>query len=219
MAPLDILYEFDGPRIFSLRSRSGELLLAYLCDQVGNELVFLLAPTSQNAIHHLESGQMSVRDAIAQPWIWIIARDRHWSIVGCKSSSFDDLPEAVLPERGVPLLADHIPLLVTKQIGPFLVPGRIPVSVIRRAVDGAAGAIKALLEGTGFVGGIGRPDERYRKLYDLPVQRIAFGSLEVSFALPSEETGPHRMFIGSMHGRLLRTRQVRQWGHRPYVRS
>lgn len=33
IAPLQVLYEFDGPRIFSLSSREGNLLLAYLCDE------------------------------------------------------------------------------------------------------------------------------------------------------------------------------------------
>ena len=187
IAPLEILYEFDGPRIFSLSSRDGNLLLAYLCDQAEGGLNFLLAPSSSRSIERLKSGQISVREAINQAWIWIISCDQQWKILGAKSSSFDELPDAVLPREGTPLHPEHIPLLVTKQIGPFLTPGRIPISVVRRAVDGASGAIKSLLEGTGFVGGIGRPDERYRKLYDLPVQRIAFGSLEVSFALPAED--------------------------------
>jgi uncharacterized protein DUF6575 len=187
IAPLEILYEFDGPRIFSLSGRDGNLLLAYLCDETDSQLNLLLVPSSPGSIERLKSGQLSVRAALNQAWVWIISCDRQWKILGAKSASFDELPDAVLPQEGTPLLPEHIPLLVTKQIGPFLTPRRIPISVVRRAVDGASGAIKSLLEGTGFVGGIGRPDERYRKLYDLPVQRIAFGSLEVSFALPAED--------------------------------
>jgi hypothetical protein len=187
IAPVEVLYEFDGPRIFSLSSRSGDLLLAYLCDEAPDRLNFLLAPSSTGSIERLRTGQLGVRDALDQAWIWVVSCDRQWRIIGAKISSFDALPESALPKEGTPLLPEHIPLLVTKQIGPLLTPGRIPVSVIRRAVDGASGAIKALLEGTGFLGGIGRPDERYRKIYDLPVQRIAFGSLEVSFALPPDE--------------------------------
>lgn len=50
-------------------------------------------------------------------------------------------------------------------------------------------ALKRLLELVINSGGTsqGRPDEAFRKAYDLPAQRMAFNSFEVAFALPSAE--------------------------------
>jgi len=119
IAPLEVLYEFDGPRIFSLSSRDGNSLLACLCDQAEGGLTFLLAPSSVRSIERLKSGQIGVREAIDQARIWLVSCDRQWKILGAKSASFDEFPDAVLPRESALLFPERIPLPVPGKPAPL----------------------------------------------------------------------------------------------------
>lgn len=69
-----------------------------------------------------------------------------------------------------------------------IVPGKVPGSVIRSCVEGPQKALKLLAE---FVLGqenrLGKPSDFLRRLFDLPAQRVAFASFEISLRLPVEE--------------------------------
>ncbi|MFA7482953.1 MAG: hypothetical protein WC314_20765 [Vulcanimicrobiota bacterium] len=86
------------------------------------------------------------------------------------------------------LLPKMQPLLTLRAIGASISPGSIPGSVIKSCVEGPQKAMKLLSE---FVLGKtprrGKPSDLIRRLFDLPTQRIAFASFEISFGLPLEE--------------------------------
>lgn len=72
--------------------------------------------------------------------------------------------------------------------GAGIVPGMVPGSVIRTCVEGVHKTFKFLSEHVlGQTPQAGRPDEFLRKLFDLPTQRIAFASFEISFRVPLVE--------------------------------
>ncbi len=182
--PDRVLYDFDGPRIFTVRHELGDFL-AYACDEDDEITRYLLAPTSGDMITALEKGARTMREALAQPWLWVV------------DVGFDDVPRQIwrstleaIPESHLPkpwaMLWPHLePLLAVRMIGPNLARGRILASVIKRAVEGATYALKKLAEL--MLSSRPQPDQRsltVRHFYDLPTQRLAFNSFEIAFRAP-----------------------------------
>lgn len=186
--PVDVLYEFDGPRIFTLNDADGELCLAYWSDEEDDVCRYVVVPVSRKIVDGVVSGSLSVLESLNQPRCWICDVSLSDEIVGCQLVDFADIPPDSLPTPGTMLLPSLEPLLTLRAIGDDIVPGRIPGSVIRVCVEGVQKTFKFLSE---YVLGkqpqAGRPDEFLRRLFDLPTQRIAFASFEVSFRMPIEE--------------------------------
>lgn len=59
--------------------------------------------------------------------------------------------------------------------------------MIARAVNSPASALKKILEVVTQSVSQGRPEESFRKSYDLPATRFAYNSFEVSFSSPSSD--------------------------------
>lgn len=64
LAPVEILYEFDGPCIFTAKIPTG-LVLLYLAEELEDEtLRFIASHCAQKTIAGLLEGALSVRDAL-----------------------------------------------------------------------------------------------------------------------------------------------------------
>lgn len=194
---VDVLYEFDGPRIFTLNDREGELNLAYWSDEDDTVCRYVVVPTTLAIVESLRKGRVSVFDALNQPRCWLCDVDHQGDLKNCQRVSFDTLPRDVLPATGTMLLPSLEPLLTLRAIGDEIIPGQIPGSVIRACVEGVQKAFKVLSEYVlGQTPQAGRPDDFLRRLFDLPTQRFAFASFEISFRMPIEELN---LFTASGH--------------------
>jgi hypothetical protein len=186
--PLEILYEFDGPRIFTLWDKDQEPYLAYWSD--GNEDFnrYVIVPTSVAILTSLRSGVTSVLEALNQPRCWLCDVTHADQLLACQRVDFAGIPRDCLPSVGTMLLPELEPLLTLRAVGDAIVPGHIPGSVIRSCVEGVQKSLKFLSE---FVLGKspqqGRPDEFMRRLFDLPAQNFSPGSFVISFRMPIEE--------------------------------
>jgi hypothetical protein len=191
LEPSQILYDFDGPKIFAALAPNGRLLLAYQCDYNDTGIRLLVVPTSDAALTALRNGTLAVRDALSQPWAWLAEQSHSGEVTAVWEINVSDLPDSALPRPNVALLPEHAPLLTVHMQGEGLIPGRVPGSVVRRAVAGASDALKDLFEWVLAVApSSGRPEERLRRLYDLPVKRLVFSSVEISFAEPPRVDHP-----------------------------
>lgn len=102
LTPLEVLYEFDWPRIFSCRV-DGKPFLAYQCDEDDKRLRFLLVPISDLQIHLLKSGNADVRSLLWRPHAYVVDVSYSWTPLACWRISSRDLPPDVLPKAGVML--------------------------------------------------------------------------------------------------------------------
>ncbi|MFM7039359.1 MAG: hypothetical protein ACKO2L_16730 [Planctomycetaceae bacterium] len=70
-SPDRILYEYDGPKIFTVRDREQDLCLA--CWSAADEQFnrFIVVPTSETIVKALESGELPVAQALDQPRCWL----------------------------------------------------------------------------------------------------------------------------------------------------
>lgn len=186
LVPERVLDEFDGPQLFTTRSDDGQLLLAYVCGEGPDFERFLLVPTTERIVHKIEANELALRDALTgQALVWLVDRKFDGSVTAPGEVDPAELPESALPRHGAYLYPTPEPLLSIRLMGDGLVPERVPASVVRRAVDGATGAMKALIRHVLDVRpDPGRPTESFRRYYDLPATEFAFRSFEVSFGVP-----------------------------------
>ena len=189
LVPERILDEYDGPRLFTVRSDEGDRLLAYQCaeEEVGDR--FILVPVSDFLIREIEASRIPLREALFRPgWAWLVDRAPDGRLGPVVAVDLRALPEAALPAPGALLATPAEPLLRIRMSGQDMASGRVPASVVRQAADGATGAVRALLRHALRVSAVvGRPADTLRRLYDLPAVEFAFGSFEIAFGSPLEE--------------------------------
>jgi hypothetical protein len=189
LVPERVLDEYDGPRLFTMRSDQNDLLLAYLCAQDAEVERFLVVPTNDMIINDLEKSEIAVRDAlVGRGWSWLVDRmkDGSISILGALDPSA--VPEDALPTHGARLSPNAQPFLCLKMIGEAMAPKRVPASVIERAVKGVTSAARILTRyAQRRMPTTGRPAESFRRYYDLPVVAFAFGSFEIEFDRPTPD--------------------------------
>lgn len=183
--PSNVLYEFDGPRIFTVRGRDDDLFLAYLCDETDELLRFLIVPCSEAVVVALQHGRTPVRDVLQQPHVWVADVGSGWQIQQLWKTVIESIPTDVLPEPRTMLLPTHQPLFSLRAIGEGIHYGETPGSVIRSVIERSEKCLKTLVD---FVleqtVQSGRPAHSVRHFYDLPAQRLAFNSFEVAFGRP-----------------------------------
>jgi hypothetical protein len=204
LVPVEVLYDFDGPLVFTALSPSGRKLLAYASFSIDADLAggaiqsphsegftrYLISPTSDKILERLKKGAITLYEALDQPMLW--AADISYSGAVLQSAELGllcDVPSNFLPARNRTLWPHLMPLLSYRLIGEGLREGEVPASVVSRAVDGATGALKKLIEVVRNVNqSAGRPTDSHRRDYDLTTQRFAFNSFEVAFAPGSAAT-------------------------------
>ncbi len=184
--PEHVLDEYDGPRLFTVRDRDGDLLLAYHCGEDSEVERFLLVPADSALVTEIQTNALPLRAALlGRGWAWIVDRKRNGTLDGPFRVNPRELPEDVLPVEGVCLASEPLPFLQLRLTGPGMAPGSVAASVVTAALEGATGAIRLLAGHVQRVSTIsGRPPEAFRRLYDLPAVRFSFGSLTIAFASP-----------------------------------
>ena len=185
----EVLHDLDGPRTFTFRNASGELFFAHWCDEADRSSRFAVVPFSDALLDRLKLGDISVRDALEQPRQWILEISPDWRERRVFSVDFSKLEPGVLPEPDLMLYAYMQPLFTLRAIGKGIQQGFVPSSVVRTLIQSAEQAIKVLVDHV-FEGGRGRPLSALRRFYNLPTQRLAFNSFEISFRLPALSSQP-----------------------------
>lgn len=186
---VEVLYEFSGPRIFTA-AVDGLLQFWYQCAEGdGGEGRFLVVPTNSRWIDRLKTGTKTVHDTLSQQWLWAVDIDPEGGVTDAwVLPGLEEVPVDSKPRPDTPLWPHLTPLLTYRLIGEGLAEGRVPASVVASAVQKPVAALKRLLEfSNNNIGAQGRPEEGFRRLYDLPAQRMAFNSFEVAFGQPEQQ--------------------------------
>lgn len=102
--PLHVLYEFEGPRTFTLADQNQELYLAHWCDEDTERVRYLVVPFSDEFVERLERGKLTLRDALDQPRLWVLDVDHTGAPQSAWRTSLAALPADILPKPGTALL-------------------------------------------------------------------------------------------------------------------
>jgi hypothetical protein len=95
--PLRVLNYYDGPRIFTFHDADDGLCLACWSDEDATHSRFLVVGVTGQIIDDLEGGQMSVREALTQPRLWVVDCDHDGTIAGVWLVAPNDIPEDAQP--------------------------------------------------------------------------------------------------------------------------
>ncbi|MEO6808436.1 MAG: hypothetical protein ABI353_04930 [Isosphaeraceae bacterium] len=183
--PLRVLNYYDGPRIFTFHDADDELCLACWSDEDETQSRFLVVATTDLIVEDLETGLLSVREALTQPRLWVIDWTQDGGLADAWLVAQRDVPEDSQPHPRTMLHRSLDPILSLRAIGETIRPGEIPGSVIKSTVEGAQRAIKSLAEyEMELPAQRGRRPRALQRLYDLPVQRTLAASFEVQFRSP-----------------------------------
>ncbi len=102
--PAEVLYEFDGPRIFTVKDAEGELYLAYWSDEDQQICRYVVVPTTATILDGLRNGSISVYDALNQPRCWLCDVTHQGELSACRRVEFEMVPRDSLPAIGTMLL-------------------------------------------------------------------------------------------------------------------
>lgn len=104
LRPEKVLYDFDGPAIFTSRDIFGGQLLVYLCDEDEELSRFLAVPCQDDDIVRLEEGRAPVRAVLSRSHIWIIDVRHSGVLQRAWLARQGALPEDALPRADVLLM-------------------------------------------------------------------------------------------------------------------
>ncbi len=90
--PVDVLDDYDGPRIFTLKDADGELNLAYWSDGEQGNSRYVVVPTTTKILDSLRAGEISVFDALNQPRCWVCDTSLSGDVGNCWRVDFDSIP-------------------------------------------------------------------------------------------------------------------------------
>jgi len=183
-----VLYEAESPVVYVTKTLQGQLLLAYVADDTPDGVFTLLAPMTSVSMVSVELGSTPLRDALTASWLWLHVSGGHTN--GLWGVDVSEIPSDCLPVAGTLVRPGIEPVLRARAIGQQVLLGRIPASVVSFIADGTRQAMKTLLDFAFAIPLEGRPRQEHRALYDLPVQRFAFSSFELSFGAPEDSSMP-----------------------------
>lgn len=190
LQPEEVLYAFDVPCIFTSHTPAQAQVLAYLVEDLEEESLqrFLVVTTAENTIQALKDGCVTVHEALLRGSLWVVDIDRaNARPQRAFSIQPDQLPEDALPEPGTMLWPELEPALRVKLKGEQIRAGSVPAAVLTYVADIAQTALKPIYEWLARkqrADNSGRPPEWLRALYGLPLQRVGYGSFDLSFHAP-----------------------------------
>jgi DNA-binding beta-propeller fold protein YncE len=106
MAPVEVLYEFDGPLVFTTTASSGRKLLAYASFSVDEDSEqagytrYVIAPTSDKILDSLKKGTCTLYEALDQSMLWAADIAYSGAVVRlAELGQLSDVPSTCLPAR------------------------------------------------------------------------------------------------------------------------
>jgi hypothetical protein len=129
LRPIEVLYEFDRPCIFTAQAPFGALLLVYLMEEQAAGVRYLVT-----TINRLTSGQTSVREALVAGALWVADQNHRGVVTRVETTSPESLPDDALPDAHTMLWAHLEPARASAWKGAESV-GQPCASTGRRATE------------------------------------------------------------------------------------
>lgn len=187
LTPDEVLYDFDGPAIFTSTIGLHKLLF-YKADIHDDGDFYLAVNVSQDKIDALKAGRLSVRGALLQPHCWIFDVDFDLRVQQYEEKQLDAVI-ALLPKAGVPLYAslktapDSVQQatspLAFKFFGDDLLRGSIPFSIFKGIINEVYEVVRRSLTPPSLTGG------RDAEIIKIPLFQPALNSLLIAIDVPS----------------------------------
>ncbi len=106
ITPTKVLYEYDGPLIFSANFGFMEAFFVKI-DGLEESDLFVVTQIDSDLVNLIDAGQISVRSAFNRDFFWIVETKENLSIHRYWVCQKDELPEYFLPEKNTSLHRTH----------------------------------------------------------------------------------------------------------------
>ncbi|HEX3885123.1 MAG TPA: hypothetical protein VHW66_20885 [Stellaceae bacterium] len=198
LRPKEMLYELDNePLLFVTTTAQGLNVLCYKTDNDDIYSQYIVSPTNDSIINRLIKGNISLRSAIFQPWLWVAeVANSDFSVRVTWTLSPDSLPEAVLPKTGRSLYSsgsiilektvvrEKEAYLSVKFRGGDIKNGTIPFGVIKNSLDEVYRSVWGI-----FSSGIKKATHNVnesilRRIVNIPTYEMAHASLLIEIERP-----------------------------------
>jgi hypothetical protein len=126
--PRTVLYDFDGPKIFTCNDSAGSLFVAYQCGEEDKTMRFLVVPFSDDMARRLTAGEIGLYEVLTQPHAWIFDVNYEWETTGLWEVAVQDLPPKTIPKPGV-MLWPHLQPRMPTTVPPDIPQERKPTSL------------------------------------------------------------------------------------------
>lgn len=186
IVPEEVLYEYDGPTIFTARVGLA-LFLFFKKDELENSDIFIAAPVIEVEIDLLKRGGVSVRGLLSYREAWLVQADLDLRVERYQSHTFESI-EPLLPKRGLGLRAHFgvVPdsvdqanaFFAFKFISPSMSTRSMPLTVFRGLVDDLSELVRKTLVPQSLATG---RDSRY---FDVQIGEPKFASLLITIQQP-----------------------------------
>ena len=198
LQPTHILYELDNDvMLFVSATRRSLSVLCYKIDNDDGFSQYVVSPTSDIVIDKLINGNISLRMAVAQPWLWVVeAANSDFAVRATWTLSPDSIPEAMLPKAGRSLFNSRSIILERTTVrekdaylsvkfrGGDIRNGTIPFGVIKNSLEEVYRSLWRI-----FAPGIKRAtrnvnDKTLRRIVNIPTYEMAHASLLIEIEKP-----------------------------------
>lgn len=191
VAPVDVLFEFEGPSIFI--SRVGFSDYIFLKQDEDEEVDFYLAsPVYEEEIQALKNGRLSLHGAVSPSETFLIAVDSSWNVIEFQRWDYSDFKN-ILPKKGlglsrkfgvVPDTLEQANAWVSfKFEGEAMSRKSMPLSTLKSLIDDVSEVARAVLMPGALSSG------RNSRFFDLQVAPVRFSSLLIAIEEPKIDEG------------------------------
>lgn len=101
MEPETVLNYYDGPKLFTFRDSDGGLCLACWSDEDEHHSRFLVVPVTSRIVKQIESGELTLRQALNQPRLWVLDLHSNGELVQARLVDPHTIPDDAQPQVGV----------------------------------------------------------------------------------------------------------------------
>ena len=159
--PEAVLYQYDHPLTF-VAHIGFQISLFHNIGQREQSLFYIVAATSPSVVQALEDGRLSIYGALNQETLRIVETDLTLNVRRYWTTSFDNFPSKLLPERGVSLFvgSSSCPDTIEQANGFFsmrfigneLKKTGAPFSLVKQVIDDGYEAARRLLSPSFLMG-------------------------------------------------------------------
>jgi hypothetical protein len=182
IAPLEVLYELDGPTIFTVKVGL-KTMLFFKHDETDDAEIFIAVDVGDTDLAAMREGRLSVRGALSYRKAWLIKTSHEYVVQMYQSHDYSSILP-YLPPKGVGLSAkfgvvpDSIEqaqsLIGFKFDGPMMTEESMPLSVFKDLVDNISTLVRHTLLPKALQKG------RNNRFFDVQIGPPKFASLLVS---------------------------------------
>jgi hypothetical protein len=108
LSVVDVLVDYDGPRLFTCRNTQGEYYIAAFVDEDDETESYLYASVPEDRLRDALAGRIALREVYQLPSaavVWVVSKALGSTATGVRVIRPDEIPEQWLPGENVRLTA------------------------------------------------------------------------------------------------------------------